>query len=238
MKKVKNLLCASIIAIALFMMPTLVQAKGVVTIYFFRGETCQYCKRANAFFESLKEDNDYKDKFVIRDWEVWNNTDNAALMKKVAAVMGDTVSGVPYFIIGNKSWNGYTTDYDDEIKAQINATYDDDSFVDKVVDVVGEDTSITTSKKDYSALIAISIIVVVIALLVLTIHFARKDVESTDDIDEPKAKKIAVEEEPKKEEVVKEEKETPVKKASKAKTAKKTKSKSKKKTSTKKSSKK
>ena len=36
-------------------------------------------------------------------------------MEKVAEKLGDEVSGVPYIVIGKKSWSGYASDYDEEI---------------------------------------------------------------------------------------------------------------------------
>ena len=84
-----------------------------VKLYFFRGEGCSHCAEAEAWFESIEEE--YGDYFEIVDYETWYNSENAELMQKVAEARGETAEGVPYIIIGNKSWNGFAEDYEEEI---------------------------------------------------------------------------------------------------------------------------
>ena len=45
-------------------------------------------------------------------------------MKKVAETRNETADGVPYIVIGNKSWNGFTEDLGAEMLAQIKAEYE------------------------------------------------------------------------------------------------------------------
>ena len=40
--------------------------------------------------------------------EVWKNSDNLTLMKNFGKFLGETPKGVPYFIIGNKTFSGYS----------------------------------------------------------------------------------------------------------------------------------
>ena len=46
-------------------------------------------------------------------------------MKKVAEARGEAeqATGVPYIIVGDKSWIGFADDYKEEIKDQINSEY-------------------------------------------------------------------------------------------------------------------
>ena len=90
---------------------------GKVLVYFFRGEGCPHCEEAENWFKSIQEE--YGSKFKIIDYEVWYNSENAALMQKISDTRGDDASGVPYIIIGDKSWIGYTEDYNEEIINQI-----------------------------------------------------------------------------------------------------------------------
>ena len=90
---------------------------GKVLVYFFRGEGCPHCEEAENWFNSIQEE--YGSKFKIIDYEVWYNSENAALMQKISDTRGDDASGVPYIIIGDKSWIGYTEDYNEEIINQI-----------------------------------------------------------------------------------------------------------------------
>ena len=94
-----------------------------VKIYFFRGEGCSHCAEAEEWFKSIEEE--LGDRFEIIDYETWYNEDNAELMKKVAEARGEAeqATGVPYIIVGDKSWIGFADDYKEEIKDQINSEY-------------------------------------------------------------------------------------------------------------------
>ena len=47
-------------------------------------------------------------------------------MQKVAEARGETAEGVPYIIIGDKSWSGFTESYEQEILDQITSVYAQD----------------------------------------------------------------------------------------------------------------
>ena len=94
-----------------------IKKDGKVIIRFFRGQGCPHCAEAEEWFESIK--GEYGNLFVIIDYETWYDTDNAKLMEAVAKSRGDEVSGVPYIIIGNKSWNGFTESYEQEMINEI-----------------------------------------------------------------------------------------------------------------------
>jgi len=124
MKKFKIILA---IIFSLLLMPITVFAEedstvdNRVNIYFFRGEGCPHCAEEEEFLESLQEE--YGQYFKIVDYETWYNSDNAKLMKKVADARKETIKGVPYTIIGNKSWSGYSSDFNEEIKSAIMSEY-------------------------------------------------------------------------------------------------------------------
>ena len=94
-----------------------------VVVYIFHGDGCPHCTE---LFEALdKLDNNIKNKFVVRKFETWYNEANSDLMNKVAKSRkeeGDL--GVPYIIIGNKSWNGYTESYKEEMIKTIESEYE------------------------------------------------------------------------------------------------------------------
>ena len=92
-----------------------------VKVYFFRGEGCSHCAEAEEWFNSIEEE--YGSYFEIIDYEVWYNTDNSELKKKVADARDEEVQGVPYIIVGNKSWNGFGNDTGEEILSQIKAEF-------------------------------------------------------------------------------------------------------------------
>ena len=92
-----------------------------VNVYLFRGEGCPHCQEAEEWFKSIE--GEYGEYFQIIDYETWNDEDNATLMQDVAEARGEEAEGVPYIIIGNKSWNGFAESYEGEIIDQIKAEF-------------------------------------------------------------------------------------------------------------------
>lgn len=195
MKK-KNYLSLIVLGFLMFIFPFTVKAKEAVTIYFFKGETCSYCHAALTFLESLKNDEEYQGKFVVKEYEVWNNKANNSLMEKVAKKMGDTLEGVPYFIIGDKTWNGYASSYDEAIKEQILKIYNDESYVDELKAFIAEGSN---ESGDNSTLITVSIIAGVVVIAGIALFLARRDSDDEEMIEEQKSEPLK--EEPKAKEV-------------------------------------
>ncbi len=93
-----------------------------VKLYFFHGNGCPHCAEAEEFFDSIQDE--YGDKFEIIAYEVWYNSDNSDLLQKIGEVRDESITGVPYIMIGNKSWSGYSSELDSEIKEAINSEYE------------------------------------------------------------------------------------------------------------------
>ena len=89
--------------------------KQPIKIYEFYGNGCGFCAALNSWFDSIEEE--YGDYFDLVKYEVWSSEKNSALMNALAKEMGDDVSGVPYFIIGDYTANGYS-EADNEILLQ------------------------------------------------------------------------------------------------------------------------
>ena len=163
MKRLKYLVVLLVTFLAL---PFMVYAEGEettatnekVTVYFFRGEGCSHCAEAEAWFESIQEE--YGSMFKIVDYETWYNQDNAELMQKVAKARGEEAQGVPYIIIGNKSWNGYTESYSEEMIEQIKSEFEKD-VKDRydIMELLTEDDEKKDSGSDVVALIVILAVV-------------------------------------------------------------------------------
>ena len=200
MKK-KSIVLLVVAFLSFLAVPFKANATTPVTIYFFRGDGCGYCAAAESFFESLKEDDEYKDLFVVKDFEVWKNEDNADFAEEVADKMGDELGGVPYIIIGDESWTGYTDTYDDAIKAQIKEIAADDNYVDPLAEMVANYEA-NIPEEDNSSLISIALLVGVVAVIGVGLYFARRGVDSDTETKEEKKKETSSE---KKEEPVVEE---------------------------------
>lgn len=128
MKKLKYLV---ILLIAALIIPFTVKAEEVtneeskeVKVYFFRGEGCSHCAEAEAWFQSIEAE--YGAYFQIVDYETWYNQENAELMQRVAKARGEEAQGVPYIIIGNQSWNGFTQTYTPEMISKIKSEFEKD----------------------------------------------------------------------------------------------------------------
>lgn len=79
-------------------------AEGKTVIHFFYGNGCPHCERE---FEFLQELAGERDDFIVQEYEVWYNADNAKLLAEVGKKSWKTISGVPFTLIGEKSLIGF-----------------------------------------------------------------------------------------------------------------------------------
>lgn len=93
-----------------------------INIYFFWGDGCPHCEEEYEFWDSIIDD--YKNKINhIYGLEVWNNKENAKNMKEFAKFKGDEIKGVPYTIIGDKTFVGFDKSMKKQMKKKINEMY-------------------------------------------------------------------------------------------------------------------
>lgn len=92
-----------------------------VNIYLFWGNGCPHCENAMAFFESIEKE--YGNYFKLNKFEVWYDKDNKEIMNQFASAMGDEAKGVPYIVIGNKSYKGFSESYKESIINAITSQY-------------------------------------------------------------------------------------------------------------------
>ena len=169
MKKIKYLF---FIVVAFLALPFMVfaedeqtsaeSAKEEVNLYFFRGEGCPHCEEAEEWFKSIEEE--YGSMFKIVDYEVWNNEDNSELMSKVAEARNEEASGVPYIIVGNKSWNGFdketmASEITDQIKSEYEKASKDRYDIMKLLPNIKNEKKDSDSGSDALALIIVLVIV-------------------------------------------------------------------------------
>ena len=95
------------------------------TIYLFRGQGCAFCLKFLNFLNDIYEEEG--NKFKVISFESWQDDKNAALLKEVAEFNGDDKYGVPYIIIGDEVFPGFTEEaYGDAVKKAINKVYSQD----------------------------------------------------------------------------------------------------------------
>lgn len=147
-----------------------------VKIYFFRGEGCPHCADAEEFFNSIEEE--YGQYYKILDYETWYNSDNAALLQKVGEARNEEISGVPYILIGDKSWSGYDDSFADEIKDTIKSEYEkavaDRYDIANYVDFTNVAGSVTEAAKKSNDAMVLIIILLAVAGITYGVVAARK----------------------------------------------------------------
>ncbi len=104
----------------------IIKENNKVNIYFFWGKGCPHCAKEFEFFESIKET--YGNYYNLYTFETWYNDENKKLVYTFAENMGDKLTGVPYTIIGNKSFSGFDEKYKNDfiiaIENQYNSNFD------------------------------------------------------------------------------------------------------------------
>lgn len=91
------------------------------TIYMFRGTGCTYCRSFLEFLNDISED--YGKYFKLVSYEVWSDSKNSELLGGISSFLGQEAGGVPYIIIGDQVFGGYSKEYNDAIKAAIKEEY-------------------------------------------------------------------------------------------------------------------
>lgn len=137
-----------------------------ITIYLFRGKGCAYCRAFLNFINSIVPE--YGQYFKVESYEVWYDENNSSLLDGVSNFLEKPASGVPYIVIGDKVFAGYSENYDEDIKTAIKELYDtkkEDRY-----DVMKEyNNSITTYKENNSSNATSIVINIIITLLVGTV---------------------------------------------------------------------
>ena len=80
--------------------------EGKVNIYFFWGDGCPHCESEFAFFDSIESE--YGDYYNLYTFETWQNEKNAELLKTFSDAMEVESRGVPYTIIGEEVFTGFS----------------------------------------------------------------------------------------------------------------------------------
>lgn len=90
----------------------LAQAVEEVKLYFFYGQGCPHCAAEEVLLNKLTQE--YPQLKVI-SYEVWYNSENLNLLKKVGEGLKADVGGVPFTVIGDQTISGY---FDEETTGQ------------------------------------------------------------------------------------------------------------------------
>lgn len=91
--------------------------KYKVNIYFFNSITCSHCKAEKEFLQVLQER--YPNKLNIIDLEVTQNKINANYLGNILQIKQDKHNGIPYTIIGDRRFVGFSDSTKENIEKQI-----------------------------------------------------------------------------------------------------------------------
>ena len=91
-------------------------------VYLFYGQSCGYCQKFLEFLNSIIPE--YGKYFKVVGYEVWSNSANSDLMDKAAKILDESADGVPFIVIGDQVFTGYSSSYDDKLKSAIKSLYD------------------------------------------------------------------------------------------------------------------
>ena len=124
---------------------TVANASNKLNIYLFWGNGCPHCAKEKTFLSKILPD---YPTVTLNQYEVYYSSDNAELMQKVADKIDVDAGGIPFLIIGDQEFVGYsegTTDIEiesrikyclnnscpDSVNSIINPSKNDDPKTDK-----------------------------------------------------------------------------------------------------------
>mgnify|MGYP004570583001 FL=1 len=89
-----------------------------INLYMFKGDGCPHCAQEEKWLKEIA--NEYGDYLNIYEFEVWYNEENSNYLNEVRSVLGDTKSnGVPYTVIGDSYFVGYSEAIGSRIESKI-----------------------------------------------------------------------------------------------------------------------
>lgn len=103
----KKALFLLLIFFCIFLATKIVFAQQKVEVYFFWGQGCPHCAAEKPFLEKLKQK---YPQLVVKDFEVYYNSENQKLFKEVAKAYNTEPYGVPMTFIGKEFIVGFDSE--------------------------------------------------------------------------------------------------------------------------------
>ena len=102
---------------------------GKVNFYLFKGEGCPHCADEEKWLQDIKKE--YKDYVNFYEFEVWYDENNSKMMEKAKEIFDFSGPGVPFTVIGDKYYSGFSdsigTMMENTINDYLNTEINDDS---------------------------------------------------------------------------------------------------------------
>lgn len=133
-----------VIALSIAILPVNTYAKEKINLYLFYGEGCPHCEAEIEMLKDLEKEYDIN----IYKYEVWYNDDNMQLLKDVLKKFNKKYEGVPFTVIGNKTYVGYSDAYTkDEIVGALDY-YKENDYQDVVKSILDNKNIDVKEEKD------------------------------------------------------------------------------------------
>lgn len=146
MKAIKKILFIAALVVMLLPLKTNAATDNTVNMYLFYGAGCPHCA---ALEEAMKKIEPKYPNLKIHKYEVWGSSKNRQLMSSSASVLNTKATGVPFAIIGTRTFSGYSeTTTLGEIEYTIKVYASADSYKDPVGDMLGYTTNGGTKTYD------------------------------------------------------------------------------------------
>lgn len=97
--------------------------ENVINVYLFRGDGCPHCAKAEEFLDEEYSDNE---QVKVYDYEVWYDKDNAELYNEVQKHFKVEIDAVPFLVVGDTYFVGFSSSTKENIKDKINSYLDDE----------------------------------------------------------------------------------------------------------------
>lgn len=182
--------------------------KEPINFYIFYGSSCGFCQKLHNYTATLEKDKTINSKFRIVDYEVWGDKDNNALMTKVGSYFNFDVDGVPFYVIGDQYFTGFSEETSPEkIVNAINKEYADSNYVDVVAGIqngtiqVDESKTLSNEKEASKKNDVVGYIILgITAAIVIAILFGRSSTNVSTEVSEIEVQDTKTEEKKEKEE--------------------------------------
>lgn len=94
---------------------------GAFNMYLFYGKGCPHCEELIKFLQSLSDQK--KAKFHLYTFETWYDSENKELLEDVKIELNKNIGGVPFLVIGEKTFSGYGSSMNNDIINAIDTEY-------------------------------------------------------------------------------------------------------------------
>lgn len=133
MKRIKLVIFS--LFISLMFISNIRAEENLVNLYLFYSNTCSHCEAEMKLLDELQED---YDNLRIYKYEI-SEDKNSLLLSKVSEIFNTNVTGVPFTIIGEKTFFGYSEENSKKKFVGTIEYYSSHGYVDKVGEYLGNE---------------------------------------------------------------------------------------------------